>query len=251
MPAVSARKRPWSIHGAAEVVWSAALSLVEVAVAGVVAVFGMMVTLEAGAPVLEIGYMAYSGASVDVAAVATAVACELASLSAGEDACVGFVGVVVYAVPSMPVGIAEVRDAVREGIAHLVVCAEQEIEGVVLVVVDTVARGVSVPVDVAGMVVVGFELIRVVVQVARIRVYNVPVDLHSVAVVSVVAETADVVAVAIPAVVKAEIAVEVVILFVVVVAVHAKNLDAIHRVETEVGSVREKLNAMMVTSGAL
>ena len=259
MPAVSARKRPWSIHGAAEVVWSAALSLVEVAVAVVVAIFGMIVTSEAGvvaalqaiAVVLKIGYMAYSGVSVDVAAVATAVACELASLSAGEDACVGFVGVVVYVVPSMPVGIAEVRDAVREGIAHLVVCAEQEIEGVVLVVVDTVARGVSVPVDVAGMVVVGFELIRVVVQVARIRVYNVPVDLHSVAVVSVVAETADVVAVAIPAVVKAEIAVEVVILFVVVVAVHAKNLDAIHRVETEVGSVREKLNAMMVTSGAL
>ena len=259
MPAVSARKRPWSIHGAAEVVWSAALSLVEVAVAVVVAIFGMIVTSEAGvvaalqaiAVVLKIGYMAYSGVSVDVAAVATAVACELASLSAGEDACVGFVGVVVYVVPSMPVGIAEARDAAREGIAHLVVCAEQEIEGVVLVVVDTVARGVSVPVDVAGMVVVGFELIRVVVQVARIRVYNVPVDLHSVAVVSVVAETADVVAVAIPAVVKAEIAVEVVILFVVVVAVHAKNLDAIHRVETEVGSVREKLNAMMVTSGAL
>jgi len=262
VPAVSARKRPWSIHGAAEVVWSAALSLVEVAVAVVVAIFGMIVTSEAGvvaalqaiAVVLKIGYMAYSGVSVDVAAVATAVACELASLSAGEDACVGFVGVVVYVVPSMPVGIAEARDAAREGIAHLVVCAEQEIEGVVLVVVDAVARGVSVPVDVAGMVVVGSELVRVVVQMARIRVYNVPMDLHSVvAVVSVAAETADVVAVAIPAVVKPEIVVEVVIQFVVVVAVqgYAKKLDAIHRVETEVGSVREKLIAMTVTSGAL
>jgi len=160
----------------------------------------------------------------------------------------------VYVVPSMPVGIAEARDAAREGIAHLVVCAEQEIEGVVLVVVDAVARGVSVPVDVAGMVVVGSELVRVVVQMARIRVYNVPMDLHSVvAVVSVAAETADVVAVAIPAVVKPEIVVEVVIQFVVVVAVqgYAKKLDAIHRVETEVGSVREKLIAMTVTSGAL